>query len=70
MVVCTEAEEAGLECRSGSDEEAGERTPSELESSGGDDEEVDKDLEEAEVTPHPHYPPLEDLPLLGNLFNQ
>jgi hypothetical protein len=50
--------------------ERGEDTPSEPESSGADDEEEDKDMEEAEVTPPPHSPPLEDLPSLGDLFSQ
>jgi hypothetical protein len=43
-----------------------EETPSEPESSGGDDE----DGEEGEVTPSPHSPPPEDLPLLGDIFSQ
>jgi hypothetical protein len=51
------------------DNEEGEITPSKPESSG-DNEEEDEDEEEGEITPSPHSPPPEDLPLLGDLFNQ
>jgi hypothetical protein len=37
---------------------------------GGGIEEEDEDKEEGEVTPPPHYSPPEDLPSLGDLFNQ
>jgi hypothetical protein len=47
----------------------GQETPSEPESSGGDNEEDDKDGEEGEVTPPPHSPLPEDLPSLGDLFS-
>jgi hypothetical protein len=46
----------------------GEETHSEPESSGGDDEEDDKDGEEGEMTPSPHSPLPEDLPSLGDIF--
>jgi hypothetical protein len=48
----------------------GEETPSEPESSRGDDEEEDEDREEGEVTPRPHSSPPEDLPSLGDIFSQ
>jgi hypothetical protein len=35
---------------------------------GDEDEEEGKDGEEGEIILSPHSPPLEDLPLLGNLF--
>jgi hypothetical protein len=68
--VCTEAEETGLECHPGGDKGAGEDTPSEPESLGGDNEEEDEEEKEGEVTPPPHSPPLEDLPSLSDLFSQ
>jgi hypothetical protein len=58
-----------LECRPGGGKGTGEYTPSEPESSGGDDEEEDEDMEEGEVTPHPHSLPPEDLHSLGDLFS-
>jgi hypothetical protein len=48
----------------------GDDTPSEPESLGGDDKEEDEGKEEREVTSHPHSPPLEDLPSLGDFFSQ
>jgi hypothetical protein len=48
----------------------GKQTPSEPESSGGDDEVEDEDGEVGEVTPPPHYPLPEDLPSLGDIFSQ
>jgi hypothetical protein len=65
----TEAKEMDLECRPGGGKGTGEYTPSEPESSGGDDEEEDEDMEEGEVTPHPHSLPPEDLHSLGDLFS-
>jgi hypothetical protein len=47
-----------------------EETPSELESSRGDDEEEDEDRDEGEVTPPPHSLPLEDLIWLGDMFSR
>jgi hypothetical protein len=48
----------------------GEETPSEPESSGGDNEEEDEDREEGQVTPLPHSPPPEDLPSHGDIFSR
>jgi hypothetical protein len=48
----------------------GDDTPSEPESLGGDDKEEDEGKEEGEVTSHPHSPPLEDLPSLGDFFSR
>jgi hypothetical protein len=48
----------------------GEDAPSEPESLGGDDEKDDEDREEGEVTPPPHSPPREALPLLGDIFSR
>jgi hypothetical protein len=48
----------------------GEGTPSKPESLGGDDEEEDEDREEREVTPPPHSPLCEALPLLGDSFSR
>jgi hypothetical protein len=47
----------------------GEDTPTEPESSGGDDKELDEDGEEGEVTPPPHSLPCEALPSLGDTFS-
>jgi hypothetical protein len=49
---------------------SGENTPSDPESSGDEEEEEDKDEDEGEITPSPHSPPLEDLPLLDYHFSQ
>jgi hypothetical protein len=48
----------------------GEDTPSEPESSGGDNEEEDEDGEEGEVTPSPHSPLPQDLPSSGDIFSR
>jgi hypothetical protein len=48
----------------------GEDTPSDPESSGGDNKEEDEYREEGEVIPPPHSPPPDDLPSLGDIFNQ
>jgi hypothetical protein len=47
----------------------GEDTPSEPESSGGNDQEEDEYGEEGKVTP-PHSPPCEALPSLGDIFSR
>jgi hypothetical protein len=47
----------------------GEDNPSEPESSGEDDEEEDEDGEAGDVTPPPHSPPHDALPLLGDIFS-
>jgi hypothetical protein len=48
----------------------GEETPSEPKSSGGGIEDEDENKEEGVVTSPPHSPPPEDIPSLGNVFNQ
>jgi hypothetical protein len=48
----------------------GEDTPSEPESSGGDDKDEDEDEEEREVTPPPNSLLPKDLPSLGDLFGR
>jgi hypothetical protein len=47
----------------------GEDTPTEHESSRGDDKELDEDGEEGEVTSPPHSLPCEALPSLGDTFS-
>jgi hypothetical protein len=47
-----------------------EDTPSESESSGGDDKEPDENEEEGKVTQPPHSPPHEALPPLGDIFSR
>jgi hypothetical protein len=48
----------------------GEETPSEPKSSGNEEEDDDEDEVEGEVSPSSHSSPPEDLPSLGDLFNQ
>jgi hypothetical protein len=47
-----------------------EETPSKPDSSGDGIEEEHEYEEEGEITPPPHSPPPEDLPLVGDLFSQ
>jgi hypothetical protein len=69
----TEAKETTLECLpgggKGTEGGGGEDTPTEPESSRGDDKELDEDGEEGEVTPPPHSLPCEALPSLGDTFS-
>jgi hypothetical protein len=48
----------------------GDETPSEPESSRGDDEEQDEDGKKGELTPPPHCLPPVDLPSLGDIFSR
>jgi hypothetical protein len=59
-----------LECRPCDCEGAGEKTPSEPDSSGDGDVEENEDEEEGEISSSPHSSPPEDLPSLGDLFSQ
>jgi hypothetical protein len=66
-----EAKEMSLDCCPDGGEGSGRRHPAaDLESFGEDDEEEVEDGEEGEVTPPPHSPPCEALPLLGDIFSR